>query len=205
MSLSLIHISPADALAGAGDILAETYSDDAQIRARLRQLVAKEGRIHTKAAKEGDSVYRMYYDFAEPVRAMAGHRVLAMDRGEREGFLKVSLELPGGPALQAVTQGSLKPGAPSTPLVEAAAKDAYGRLILPAMERETRSQLTEAAQEAAIRVFAAKDVYKRQGLHPGGGIRPRASGATSPKHGGGGDPGCLRQRLCCLLYTSRCV
>ena len=147
--------SPAEALAGAGDILAETYSDDAQIRARLRQLVAKEGRIHTKAAKEEDSVYRMYYDFAEPVRAMAGHRVLAMDRGEREGFLKVSLELPEGPALQAVTQGSLKPGAPSTPLVEAAAKDAYGRLILPAMERETRSQLTEAAQEAAIRVFAA--------------------------------------------------
>ena len=147
--------TPADSLAGAGDILAETYSDDAQIRARLRQLVAKEGRIHTKAAKEEDSVYRMYYDFAEPVRAMAGHRVLAMDRGEREGFLKVSLELPEGPALQAVTQGSLKPGAPSTPLVEAAAKDAYGRLILPAMERETRSQLTEAAQEAAIRVFAA--------------------------------------------------
>ncbi len=147
--------TPADALAGAGDILAETYSDDAQIRARLRQLVAKEGRIHTKAAKEEDSVYRMYYDFAEPVRAMAGHRVLAVDRGEREGFLKVSLELPEGPALQAVTQGSLKPGAPSTPLVEAAAKDAYGRLILPAMERETRSQLTEAAQEAAIRVFAA--------------------------------------------------
>ena len=147
--------TPAEALAGAGDILAETYSDDAQIRARLRQLVAKEGRIHTKAAKEEDSVYRMYYDFAEPVRAMAGHRVLAMDRGEREGFLKVSLELPEGPALQAVTQGSLKPGAPSTPLVEAAAKDAYGRLILPAMERETRSQLTEAAQEAAIRVFAA--------------------------------------------------
>ena len=147
--------TPADALAGAGDILAETYSDDAQIRARLRQLVAKEGRIHTKAAKEEDSVYRMYYDFAEPVRAIAGHRVLAMDRGEREGFLKVSLELPEGPALQAVTQGSLKPGAPSTPLVEAAAKDAYGRLILPAMERETRSQLTEAAQEAAIRVFAA--------------------------------------------------
>ncbi len=147
--------TPAEALAGAGDILAETYSDDAQIRARLRQLVAKEGRIHTKAAKEEDSVYRMYYDFAEPVRAMAGHRVLAVDRGEREGFLKVSLELPEGPALQAVTQGSLKPGAPSTPLVEAAAKDAYGRLILPAMERETRSQLTEAAQEAAIRVFAA--------------------------------------------------
>ena len=147
--------TPADALAGAGDILAETYSDDAQIRARLRQLVAKEGRIHTKAAKEEDSVYRMYYDFAEPVRAMAGHRVLAMDRGEREGFLKVSLELPEGPALQAVTQGSLKPGAPAAPLVEAAAKDAYGRLILPAMERETRSQLTEAAQEAAIRVFAA--------------------------------------------------
>ena len=147
--------TPAEALAGAGDILAETYSDDAQIRARLRQLIAKEGRIHTKAAKEEDSVYRMYYDFAEPVRAMAGHRVLAMDRGEREGFLKVSLELPEGPALQAVTQGSLKPGAPSTPLVEAAAKDAYGRLILPAMERETRSQLTEAAQEAAIRVFAA--------------------------------------------------
>lgn len=147
--------TPADALAGAGDILAETYSDDAQIRARLRQLIAKEGRIRTKAAKEEDSVYRMYYDFAEPVRAMAGHRVLAVDRGEREGFLKVSLELPEGPALQAVTQGSLKPGAPSTPLVEAAAKDAYGRLILPAMERETRSQLTEAAQEAAIRVFAA--------------------------------------------------
>ena len=147
--------TPADALAGAGDILAETYSDDAQIRARLRQLIAKEGRIRTKAAKEEDSVYRMYYDFAEPVRAMAGHRVLAVDRGEREGFLKVSLELPEGPALQAVTQGSLKPGAPSTPLVEAAAKDAYVRLILPAMERETRSQLTEAAQEAAIRVFAA--------------------------------------------------
>ena len=146
--------TPEDALAGASDILAEGFSDDAEVRARLRRLIQKEGQIQTRAAKEEDSVYRMYYDYSEPVRTMAGHRVLAMDRGEREGYLKVSLLLPQEEALGAVTQGCIRAGAPAAALVEAAAKDAYGRLILPAMERETRAQLTEAAQEAAIGVFA---------------------------------------------------
>ena len=143
-----------DALAGAADILAEGFSDDAGVRARLRGLVQRSGQLKTRAAKEEDSVYRMYYDYAEPVRSMAGHRVLAVDRGEREGFLKVSLELPEAEALAAVEHGVIQEGAPAAPVVREAAKDAYSRLIFPAMEREARSQLTDAAQEAAIKVFA---------------------------------------------------
>lgn len=143
-----------EALSGAQDILAEQFSDNAEVRARLRTLVQKSGLISTKASKEEDSVYRMYYDYSEPVNKIAGHRVLAIDRGEREGFLKVTVELPEEQALQLVAQGSIREGAPSAGIVRAAASDALSRLILPSVERETRAKLTEDAQEAAIRVFA---------------------------------------------------
>lgn len=142
------------ALAGAQDIIAEIFSDDAAVRARLRALTKRAGEIITKAAKQEDSVYRMYYEFKEPVRAIAGHRVLAIDRGEREEFLKVAVSLPEAEALAAVEQGAIKPGAPAAQVVREAVKDALGRLLLPAMEREARATLTEEAQEAAIRVFA---------------------------------------------------
>ncbi len=146
--------SPAEALSGASDIIAEGFSDDPGVRGRLRALVAKSGELRTRAGKDEDSVYRMYYDFREPVRQMAGHRVLAIDRGEREEFLKVALELPEAEAMALVESGCVKEGANSAAFVRAAAKDAYNRLIFPAMERETRTKLTEDAQEAAIRVFA---------------------------------------------------
>jgi len=136
------------------DIIAEGFSDDAAVRARLRDLIRKNGCIRTRAAKEEDSVYRMYYDYQEPVSRMAGHRVLAIDRGEREEYLKVELVLEEETALSLVEQGKVLPSAPAAPLVQAAAKDAYRRLILPALEREVRAALTEQAQEAAIRVFA---------------------------------------------------
>ncbi len=143
-----------DALSGAQDIIAEQFSDDAAVRARLRDLIQKTGCIVTKAAKKEDSVYRMYYDYSEPVNRIAGHRVLAIDRGEREEYLNVTLDLAEEQALPLVTQDVVKAGTPAAPVVQAAAKDALGRLILPAMERETRSKLTEDAQEAAIRVFS---------------------------------------------------
>ena len=147
--------SSEEALAGAQDILAEAFSDDAAVRARLRSFIQKSGQLRTMGAKDEDSVYRMYYDYREPVSRIAGHRVLAIDRGEREEFLKVSLEVPEEEAVALVEYRSIREGAPAAPLVRTAAKDAYARLIAPAMERETRAVLTEAAQEAAIKVFAS--------------------------------------------------
>ncbi|MDL2259018.1 RNA-binding transcriptional accessory protein [Eubacteriales bacterium OttesenSCG-928-K08] len=143
-----------DALMGAQDIIAEQFSDDANVRARLRALTQKSGQIVTRAAKEEDSVYRMYYEYSEPVNRIAGHRVLAVDRGEREGFLKVQIQVPEDVALGLVEQNILREGAPASAIVRAAAKDAYSRLIAPSMEREIRASLTETAQEAAIKVFA---------------------------------------------------
>lgn len=144
----------AEALAGAQDIIAEQFSDDAAIRTRLRALIAGNGTINTKAAKEEDSVYSMYYAYGEPVKSIPPHRILAIDRGEREGFLKVALEIPEAAALGTVEYHAIRENAPAAPLVRAAARDAYNRLILPSMERETRAALTERAQEASIKVFS---------------------------------------------------
>lgn len=143
-----------DALAGARDIIAEQLSDDAAVRARLRAFIDRQGTLDVRAAKEEDSVYSMYYAYSEPIKSIPGHRILAIDRGEQEQFLKVNLQLPEGQANALVLQNLLRTGAPSALQVELAARDAYTRLIAPAMERETRAKLTEFAQEAALKVFA---------------------------------------------------
>ena len=106
--------TPEDALAGARDILAEQFSDDAAVRRRLRMAVMATGLLVSKAAKEEESVYQPYYDFSQPVRTVAGHRVLAMDRGEREGFLKVSISMDEEQGMQLVESAGVKEGSPCT-------------------------------------------------------------------------------------------
>ena len=147
--------TPEDALAGALDIIAEEISDDAGIRRRLRVIALSQGVIVSRAAKpDEDSVYSQYYDYREPAAKIAGHRVLAIDRGEREEFLKVSLELDQDKALNIVNSVALKGPSPCYKAVSEAAQDAYTRLIFPSVERELRSTLSENAQEAAIKVFS---------------------------------------------------
>ena len=142
-----------DALAGASDIIAENISDDANIRALLRDLIARRGTLHSEAATEDDSVYRLYYNFDTAVSRLQGHQILAVNRGEKEGFLKVSVELDRDLALQHVRRAVIRPGAPAMAFVRAAADDAYDRLIFPSMERETRNSLTDTANEGAIKMF----------------------------------------------------
>nr|WP_319489481.1 Tex family protein [uncultured Caproiciproducens sp.] len=147
--------TPEDALAGALDIIAERISDDAGIRKRLRVVAMAHGEIVSKAAKpDEDSVYAQYYDFRQPAAKIAGHRVLAIDRGEREEFLKVNLELDRLKGLNILYSASVKENSPCTEAVRQAGEDAYDRLIFPAIERELRSTLTEAAAESAIKVFS---------------------------------------------------
>lgn len=141
------------ALAGACDILAEDISDDADIRKGLRALALRLGTLTSKAIKDEDSVYRLYYDFSEPVKSVASHRVLAINRGEKEEFLRASVELPDIEALAVIRRPVVRPGSITTPLVIAAAEDAWQRLIKPSVEREIRAHLTEQASEQAIRMF----------------------------------------------------
>ena len=145
-----------DALKGALDIIAENISDNADIRRRLRNLFSVIGVVTVTAAdKNADSVYTMYYDYSEPVNKIAGHRVLAIDRGEKEKFLKVSVTLDAVKAANVITSVTLNPaGSPCTEAVRAAGEDAYGRLIYPSIEREIRNMLTENAAASAIKVFA---------------------------------------------------
>ena len=143
-----------DALSGASDIVAETISDDAETRKVLRSLLEREGRLCSQAAVEEDSVYRLYYDFSQPLRRLQGHQVLAINRGEKEGVLKVRVELDRETALQALRRRVVVPGSAAMEFVKAAAEDAYDRLIFPALEREARSALTDQADEGAIGQFA---------------------------------------------------
>ena len=143
-----------DALAGASDIIAETISDDADIRSALRRFIEGNALLVSKAATEEDSVYRLYYDFRQRVDRVQGHQVLAVNRGEKEGFLKISIELDRELALQRVRRAVIVPGSAAMAFVRAAANDAYDRLIWPSMEREERSALTDAACEGAIKMFA---------------------------------------------------
>lgn len=145
-----------DALQGASDIIAETISDDAAIRKGLRDLWQRQGRLVSRAAHKEpeDSVYRLYYDFQTPVSRAMGHQILAMNRGEREGILKVAVELDREKALIQVRRRVLVPGNPAMAFVRQAAEDAYDRLIAPSVEREIRSMLTEKATEGAIGTFA---------------------------------------------------
>lgn len=142
-----------DALAGASDIIAEQISDDAEIRALLRDYIQSAAVVTAKAATEDDSVYRLYYDFSQRIGRLQGHQILALNRGEKEGFLKVSVELDRGSALQRVRRHVIRPGSRAMSFVRAAADDAYDRLIWPSMERETRSALTDMACEGAIKNF----------------------------------------------------
>ena len=148
--------TPEDALQGAKDIIAEDISDNADIRRRLRNLFTVSGEVVSKAAdEEKDSVYAQYYDFSQPVSKIAGHRVLAIDRGEREGFLKVSVTLDSVKAANVITSETLLSGnSPCTETVREAGEDAYTRLIYPSVEREIRSSLTEKAAADAIKVFS---------------------------------------------------
>ena len=144
------------ALQGASDIIAEEISDDAAIRKELRSLFLRRGVVVSKAADKEpeDTVYRLYYDFKCPVSRIQGYQVLAINRGEREDILKVSVELDAETAHVAVRRAVLVPGAPSMAFVRAAADDAYDRLIEPSLEREIRSHLTDQANEGAIHMFA---------------------------------------------------
>ena len=142
-----------DALAGASDIIAEQISDDAEIRALLRDYIQSAAVVTAKAATEDDSVYRLYYDFSQRIGRLHGHQILALNRGEKEGFLKVSVELDRGSALQRVRRHVIRPGSAAMSFVRSAADDAYDRLIYPSLEREARSSLTERACEGAIKNF----------------------------------------------------
>lgn len=143
-----------DALAGASDIVAEQISDDASIRASLRKMVQRIGELRSQAMTEEDSVYRLYYDFTQRISRLQGHQVLAINRGEKEKRLKVSLLLDHDLAMQTVYRAVVIPGSRSMQFVRNAALDAYDRLIFPSVERETRSELTASACERAIGQFA---------------------------------------------------
>ncbi|MBQ8535867.1 MAG: RNA-binding transcriptional accessory protein, partial [Clostridia bacterium] len=144
----------AAALAGACDILAERVSDDPAVRQKLKEHYHRTAQVACKPAKEEDSVYRMYYDRQEPLNRMPSHRVLAVNRGEAEGFLKVSLGVDEAACCRAIEEMYVREGSVTSPLVKDACDDAYSRLIAPSLENEMRSELTAKAQTAAIRVFA---------------------------------------------------
>ncbi len=143
-----------DALAGARDIIAEMISDDANIRKRLRVVVAAHGLITTKQADDEIGVYEMYADYKEPISRIANHRVLAINRGENEKKLKVSVDFEKERGLNIIFSTYLKAGSKATGEVTLAIEDAYTRLIFPAIEREIRNQLTDRASEDAIKVFS---------------------------------------------------
>ena len=144
----------ADALQGANDIVAEWISDDAAIRRSLRELLEKRGTLRSLAATEEDSVYRLYYDFEQPLSRLQGHQILAINRGEKEKMLSATVLLDRELALPLLRRAVVKPGPAAMEFVKAAAEDAYDRLIYPSLEREMRAALTEKASEGAIKMFA---------------------------------------------------
>ena len=143
-----------DALAGASDIIAEQISDDADLRKKLRELLMKNGVLRSTAATDEDTVYRLYYDFAQALSRLQGHQILAINRGEKEEKLKVSIELDRDLALRTVRRHVVIPGSRAMKFVKTAAEDAYDRLLFPSLEREARSALTDTASEGAIGQFA---------------------------------------------------
>ena len=143
-----------DALQGASDIIAEQISDDAAIRKSLRALLMRQGRLVSCAATEEDSVYRLYYDFSQAVSRLQGHQILAINRGEKEEMLKVSVVLEREQALPVLRRAVVRPGSAAMEFIKSACDDAYDRLIFPSLEREIRSTLTEQANEGAIGQFA---------------------------------------------------
>ena len=144
----------ADALQGANDIIAEWISDNAAIRGSLREMLEKRGTLRSLAATEEDSVYRLYYDFEQPLSRLQGHQILAINRGEKEKMLSATVLLDREQALPLLRRAVVKPGSAAMDFVKAAAEDAYDRLIYPSLEREMRASLTEQADEGAIGQFA---------------------------------------------------
>ena len=144
----------ADALQGANDIVAEWISDDAAIRRSLRELLEKRGTLRSLAATDEDSVYRLYYDFEQPLSRLQGHQILAVNRGEKEKMLSATVLLDRELALPLLRRAVVKPGSAAMEFVKAAAEDAYDRLIYPSLEREMRTALTDKASEGAIKMFA---------------------------------------------------
>ena len=144
----------ADALQGANDIIAEWISDDAAVRKSLRELLERRGTLRSLAATEEDSVYRLYYDFEQSLSHLQGHQILAINRGEKEEKLKVTVLLDREQALPLLRRAVVKPGSAAMEFVKTAAEDAYDRLIFPSLEREMRTALTEKASEGAIGQFA---------------------------------------------------
>ncbi len=145
-----------EALQGAKDILAEEMANNADLRKQMRRFTQLSGTIYSKASDaEAETPYQMYYDYSEPVEKLAGHRVLAIDRGEREGALKVNVSLPEGKGEAIMIRRFVKNGSPCGELVKSAAEDSFSRLLFPAVEREIRRELTDTAAKAAIKVFAS--------------------------------------------------
>ena len=144
-----------EALQGASDIIAEDLSDDADIRKNLRELVNRRGVLTCKAEDpDTDSVYRLYYDFSQPISRMLDHQILAINRGEKEGILKPNVAMVGNEGAALVCRAALKPTLTVSAFVRAAAEDAYERLIFPSIQREVRSDLSERAYSGAIHNFA---------------------------------------------------
>ena len=144
-----------DAVKGAMDIIAENVSDDPEIRKRLKNIIRLNAVLCSKAADaETESVYKPYYDYSEPVRSVPGHRLLAIDRGEREGFLKVSIDIEPQKCINIINRLRVSGDNACSQLVKEACEDAYTRLIFPSVEREIRSEMTDNADEQSIKLFA---------------------------------------------------
>lgn len=144
-----------EALQGANDIIAEDLSDDADIRKALRELVMRRGLLTCKADDpETDTVYRLYYDFSQPISRLLDHQILAINRGEKEGILKPNVALVGNEGAALVCRAALKPRAQVSAFVRAAAEDSFERLIFPSIQREVRNELTDRASQGAIHNFA---------------------------------------------------
>lgn len=147
-------LSPKDAIAGAMDIIAEQISDSAEYRKAIRTITVNEGLLISKASSKEDSVYRLYYDFAEPVKKLANHRLLAINRGEKEGFLSVKIDVDEEKIYDyLIRRLTPKREADGTKYVHEAIRDGYKRLIAPSIAAEIRSMLTESAEEASIKIF----------------------------------------------------
>ena len=143
-----------DAIAGAMDIIAEIISDDADIRKRMRFVCMAHGSLRVKGDSEDLGVYDMYADYTEPLSKIPSHRILAVNRGEKEKFLKVSVDFDKDKAMFIISKNHIKEGSPATDYVKEAAEDAYSRLIFPSIEREMRNELTDKASVSAIKVFS---------------------------------------------------
>ena len=142
-----------EALQGARDILSEQMSDDADARKALRALCYRTGVIESRKAKDEDSVYSMYYEFSQEIRSLPGHRILAINRGEREDFLKVAIRMDDEASVGVLNKAFVREGSVTTAQVKLTTQDAWDRLIKPSLEREIRNELTERAGTAAIQVF----------------------------------------------------